>query len=268
MLDTIIHRWLRVPYTLHVRYHKKAKKSRASVLFVHGIGNTGEGWQEVIDQLPRDISIMTIDLLGFGDSPRPEWAKYSVKTQARSIIATLIKLRLTKKIIIVGHSLGSLVAIEVAKSYPLLVESLVLCSPPLYDSQNDKNYLLRRLFRVASNRPDDFVRLSGVAAKYNLINPTFNVTHDNFHSYMATLRASILTQTSLQDVKKINLPIYIIAGKADPWIKKRNLNQVIDENSHASLTMIMARHEIRKRYAKTISQIIEQISKHHKPTVK
>src|SRR5438094_99045 len=129
MMSAIIHRWLRLPYTLHVRYNKKPKKPHATVLFIHGLGNTGDAWKEVIDKLPDDIRVISIDLLGFGQSPRPNWAVYNAKTQARSVLATFLKLRLRTPVYVVGHSLGALVGIEVAKRYPLLVKGLVLCSP-------------------------------------------------------------------------------------------------------------------------------------------
>ena len=65
-------------------------------------------------------------MLGFGQSPRPQWAVYDAKTQARSVIATLLKLRFSTPLTIVGHSLGALVAIEMALRYPLLVKKLFL----------------------------------------------------------------------------------------------------------------------------------------------
>src|SRR5690606_30746293 len=122
-----------------------------------------------------DIRIVTIDLLGFGDSPSPDWAVYNAKTQARSVLATYFKLRIVGPVRIVGHSLGALTAIEVAKRYPLLVKSMILCSPPLYDTSEmpqklrlKSDGLLRRVYRSVVERPDEFVKLSAIAMKYNL----------------------------------------------------------------------------------------------------
>ena len=94
MWDRIIHHWLRVPYTLHTTVDRRVKKPKATVVFIHGIGHSGEAWQEVIDKLPNDIRIISIDLLGFGQSPKPHWAIYSVRLQARTFIATILRLRI------------------------------------------------------------------------------------------------------------------------------------------------------------------------------
>lgn len=89
MFDRIIHRWLKIPYTHFTwKHYRKPKKPRATVLFIHGIGNSGDAWKDVIERLPKDVRIISIDLLGFGKSPRPKWAIYNTKTQANAVLAT------------------------------------------------------------------------------------------------------------------------------------------------------------------------------------
>ena len=265
MIGTIVHRYLRVPYTLHVQHIHKPKKPRGVVLFIHGIGNSGDAWSEVIEKLPRDVGVIAIDLLGFGDSPKPEWAVYSAKVQARSVLATYFKLRITSPVIIVGHSLGSLVAIEIAKRYPLIVKSLILCSPPLYDTAEVKkrfdvrpDSLLRQLYSSAYERPDEFVKLSSVAMKYNLINKSFNVTSDNVASYMATLQTMIINQTSLHDAQAIKVPTTIIHGTLDPVVIAKNLKLVVRTNPHVALTSVLAGHEVRGLFVGAVVRAVQQ----------
>lgn len=264
MFDAITHRWLRIPYTLTVRYIQRPRRHpRATIVFIHGIGNTGDAWRDVIAKLPSDVRIIAIDLLGFGDSAKPDWATYNAKTQARSVVATYLSLGLASPAIIVGHSLGSLVAIEIAKRYPLLVRSLILCSPPLYKLPPGKNRfslrtedLLRQLYNTAYNRPDDFLRLSAIAMKYNLINRSFNVTSSNVASYMATLRAAIINQTSFADAHKLTVPTSILYGTLDPVVIGKNLKQLADDTPHIALTTIIASHEVRGRYVTAVVKAI------------
>jgi cis-3-alkyl-4-acyloxetan-2-one decarboxylase len=93
--------------------------------------------------------VIVVDLLGFGDSPKPDWATYDARTQAQSLAKTLLGLGLTQRVVLVGHSMGSLVAVEFAKRYPALVKALVLCSPPLYnvDPRDDKRLL--KILRIS-----------------------------------------------------------------------------------------------------------------------
>lgn len=256
MFDTLLHRWLRMPYRLHVYADRLPRKATGTVVFLHGLGNSGAAWDEVASKLPPGIRTISLDLLGFGASEKPSWAVYDVKTQARSVIVTLLRLRLSGRVVLVGHSLGGLVAVEVAKRYPLLIRSLVLCSPPFYDPQVDSNRLLRSAFRRAQYHPERFVKLASLATKYNLINKSFRVGEDNIESYLATLGASILTQTSLADAKALNKPMILLFGLIDPWVKKRNLRAVTEANPRATLKTFVAGHEVRGPYVREVVQAV------------
>lgn len=264
MLDTFTHRWLRVPYTLNVRHYQRPKKPQMTILFIHGIGNSGDAWNEVLVRLPSNVRVITIDLLGFGDSAKPNWAVYSAKTQARSVLATLFKLRLRSPVVVVGHSLGALVAVEMAKRYPLLVRSLILCSPPFYQTDEIKSLLprsdkiLRRLYTSVRNNPEQFVKLSAFAMKYNLINPSFNVTVENIDSYVAALEAMIINQTSLDDVQKLHMPITIIKGTLDPFVVGKNLRRIAKNKPNVTLKTIVAAHEVKGLFVPAVIRSIEE----------
>lgn len=266
MLSRIAHQYLRVPFTLNIHYVTKPSKPVATVLFLHGIGNSGDAWTKVINHLPDNVRIISIDLLGFGGSPKPTWAMYNAKNQARAVLATYLKLGRVSPVIIIGHSLGSLVAIELAKRYPIMVKRLILCSPPLYRTNlvaSSRYYIssddvLKQLYQSASNRPDDFVRLSAVAAKYNLINESFNVTTDNVASYMATLKTMIINQTSLEDVTKLTMPITIIRGTFDPLVVSKNINTLAKSHQNINSVTVLAGHEVRGNYVKAVVKEIKQ----------
>lgn len=260
MFSTILHRWLRIPYTLHVRYIRSPKRPRQTILFIHGLGSSGNHWKEVLEGLPKDLRVITIDLLGFGDSPAPQWAAYNTRTQARSIIATLIKLRVTTPLVIVGHSLGALVAIETAKRYPLIAKRLILCSPPLYTDDNSEllngETVLKRLYRAAEDYPEKFIYLNRLGFKYKLLRGDQNITNETIGTYLATLNSAILNQTSLADAKKLNVSTLIIRGRLDPLIIPRNLTNLAKANPNVTLKTISSGHDIRGRFVTAVIDAI------------
>lgn len=264
MFDAFIHKWLHVPYALHVRTHHYATKPRATLVFIHGLGTTGAAWNSVIKELPKDVTVISIDLLGFGESPHPAWATYSAKTQARSVIATLLTLRLTSSVILVGHSMGSLVAVEIAKRYPLLVRSLILCSPPFYKMETEAKSLfpngdkiLLDLFKYSKDHPESFVKIAELALRYGLVNTEFAVTSETVGTYMAALEASIINQTSLNDAKRLTVPMKLIMGQLDPVVIKRNLKELVQGNKNRELTTVIAAgHEVRGRLVPAVVHAI------------
>ena len=267
MLDTVIHRWLKVPYALHAEVFASEQKSVATVLFIHGIGNKGRAWDEVIEKLPKNIKVVIVDLLGFGESPNPSWALYNARTQARSVLTTIFKLRLRSPIIMVGHSLGALVAVDVARRYPLIVRSLILCSPPFYQLHEDEKRLLPRvdkvltdIYKTVQKYPEQFLQFAAMAMRYKLINNDFSVTDKNIDSYMATLEAAIINQTSFEDVSKLKLPIKILHGTLDPVVVARNLKELARDNSNIKLRSVLAGHEIKGRLVDETVIAISQAS--------
>lgn len=271
MFDVLIHKWLRVPYGLYVHTSNRVKKPRATVLFIHGIGNSGIAWEKVTRRLPSDIRVVTIDLLGFGSSPKPRWALYNVRRQATSVMMTYLRLRLSGKVIVVGHSLGALVAVELAKRYPLIVSSLILCSPPFLNPAlverrfvPHMDQVLKDIYRAIQKFPEQFIRISRLAAKIGIINKAFTVTDEDVYSYMGALEASIVNQTSLTDAEKLKLPIDIIYGTLDPVIVVKNIKLLARRNTNVSIKSVVIGHEVRRQYitavVKTLDNAILRLS--------
>jgi cis-3-alkyl-4-acyloxetan-2-one decarboxylase len=110
MLDKIIHRWLRIPYTLNVHYFSRPEKPKATILLIHGLGTSWKTWMPLEPYLPKGARVIAIDMLGFGNSPKPDWKSYNVHDQAASIVATLRREFINNVDIVIGHSMGSLAA--------------------------------------------------------------------------------------------------------------------------------------------------------------
>jgi len=263
MFDLLLHKYLRLPYRLNVHIDQNPKSSRATVLLLHGMGNSGASWDEVVKKIPNDIRVISVDLLGFGESPSPRWMKYNISIQAKSVIATLLRENIRQPLIIVGHSMGSLIAVEIAKRYPLIVKSLILCSPPFYSNVESKtllpnqNALLKQFYKFIIKNPQSIVDAAPLALKLRIVGNAFNVTKENVDVYMAVLESSIIHQSSFEDVKKLRKPIRLLHGRFDPVVIKKNLQEVVVANKHAQLSLIMAGHELMDNY---IPAVVKEIT--------
>ncbi|MEQ8486748.1 MAG: alpha/beta hydrolase [Pseudomonadales bacterium] len=118
------------------RLHTEERGNPASartLVFVPGLGGTTRYWASRLGFLEERYRIVLIDVLGFGESPRP-WLRYSV---ARHIEALADALAAYGPATIVGHSLGALLAIAYAAHYPHRTDGLVLIGMPCFASQRD-----------------------------------------------------------------------------------------------------------------------------------
>lgn len=260
------HKYLRIPYALNVHEFQSPKKPKATFVLIHGIGGTFHTWDQVVAKMPEDVRIIGIDLLGFGKSPKPGWATYNAKTQARSLGVTLLKMATLQRPIIVGHSLGSLVAIETAKRYPFIPSRLVLCSPPFYKPEATGEFaksaddMLRMLYRTAKKYPKQLEQLSALAVKLGLANSALNITSDNITSYMAALESSIINQTSMQDVAKLRLPIDIFYGRFDPVVIKKHIVAIEKNQSNVAARKLNTAHEITGGYVDVVAKHLTELA--------
>lgn len=263
LFDKFWHKTLGVPYTLSVREYRTVRKAKHTLVFLHGIGSSGAAWSGVVSRLVNQpVNIVVLDLLGFGDSPRPAWAKYDAKTQARAVNKTVaLKIR-TRSAVLVGHSMGSLVAIECAKR-SRRYSGLLLASPPLYDDKTDK-YLpdrdrqLVKLYDMMTRHPKRIVKISAIARKYGLIGHAFDVTESTVGEYIAALKAAIINQTSLVDIKLLKLPIRIVYGTLDPLVIGSHIRSLNKERSNVTVKSFLGSHDVEGRYVTVIIKYINE----------
>lgn len=79
-----------------------------AVILLHGIASSASTFELVVPRLRETHRVIAIELLGFGDSPAPPDADYTIDEHVAAIAATIRSLRLRGPFTLVGHSLGSL----------------------------------------------------------------------------------------------------------------------------------------------------------------
>lgn len=128
--------------TLHVGYD--IGKGKPLVL-LHGIESSHSYWEPVASVLAENHRVIALDLLGFGQSPKPLNIAYSLDDHVDWVVRTLDELGV-KNYDIAGHSLGSLVSLGVAAKNPKNIRSLTLLSPVLVEDMYESNkFVLKQL---------------------------------------------------------------------------------------------------------------------------
>ncbi|CAN5565407.1 hypothetical protein BH23ACT6_BH23ACT6_19810 [soil metagenome] len=97
----------------------------ATVLLLHGIGRSLEDWNEQHDLLSERHRVISLDLPGFGYTPRSP-AGMGLASLADAAVATLDALGHVGSVHLVGNSLGGAVAMTLLARHPERVSSLTL----------------------------------------------------------------------------------------------------------------------------------------------
>ena len=99
------------------------------LLFLHGVTSHWQSSFPVMPAFALRWQLYALDLRGHGRSGRAA-GTYRIVDYAADVVAFL-RQRVTRPTVIVGHSLGAIIALAVASDAPELVRALVLEDPPL-----------------------------------------------------------------------------------------------------------------------------------------
>ncbi len=258
------HRLLKRPYRL-----ASATDSGSGhvVVLLHGIGRSGSVWRYVVAALlgMGNCRVVAYDLLGFGASPKPEWLDYTVDDHASSVIASLLGLHARAPVVLVGHSMGCLVAVRVAYRRPDLVKQLVLYEMPLYDGLPDK-----RRYRL---RLDWYFKFF---EQITQLNPTFNpdsarlverlarrvvgveINAETWQPFIKSLQHTIMEQTAAADIQALEMPMDVIYGSRDMLVIRGKVAHIF-KTAASNITV----HTIRERHVishKASQFLVERIA--------
>ncbi|KAJ1699167.1 hypothetical protein LUZ63_007679 [Rhynchospora breviuscula] len=110
-----------------------------NVIFIHGFLSSSSFWaQTVFPQTTQpNFKLFAMDLLGFGRSPKPADCLYKLEDHTGMIVKSVIESYQLESFHLVAHSMGCIIALNLAAKYPDRVKSVTLLAPPYYPSNGE-----------------------------------------------------------------------------------------------------------------------------------
>ena len=139
-----------------MRYREIGRQNRDAVFLLHGYTDSSRSWERVAPLLHRLLpgaDIIIPDLRGHGDSSMPAGAscpaepKNCFQWTAFAADIAFMDARHIYRAAIVAHSMGTLVAQELALSYPHRVSHLILISTAAAGQEPAVDFLLNQVSR-------------------------------------------------------------------------------------------------------------------------
>lgn len=244
------------------------------MVFLHGLGSSGRYWQAIITELKTGKQV-SYDLLGFGESAKPRPFKYSLADQAKALRASLRTDLPFKKVILVGHSMGGLVALQFALLYPNKVKKLVLTNVPVLLSTQDFDTVAKRYSElpdrlrnkvhgkvITAMHNSDLVKKHVLPryARYKLKRPEFDMydmDHLSPYAYQQSLQHVMQNPLQLDVFRGLQVPVVIIQASHDRAVIDGNITKLAKVLPNARILHVQATHQFPRMQPKKFAHILQ-----------
>jgi pimeloyl-ACP methyl ester carboxylesterase len=108
---------------INLPYAEHGDPGGVPVVLLHGLSDSHLCWERILAELPDSIHAYAVTARGHGDASRP--GSYTVDDMAQDTVEFMDAVGL-RSAIVVGHSMGSIVATRVAIDHPDRVAGLVI----------------------------------------------------------------------------------------------------------------------------------------------
>ena len=214
------------------------------VLLLHGFCESGSYWRPLSNELSKKFQIICPDLHGFGLSPLPSEA-FSLEYIAELLVAWA-KSSGISSCIIIGHSMGGYISLEILRKYPDFVKGIGLLNSSAFEDPPDK--------KENRNKLIELIKKNGVASFLSTFVPSLfypenlsahqgiidelrkeglSIAPETVMSYAAAMRDRV---DSIDLLKKNHDRILLISGKYDQNVplekSKAMAKHLANENVH------------------------------------
>jgi magnesium chelatase accessory protein len=235
--------------TKHLTWHiqqwtdKKTDKEKPLLLLLHGTGASTHSWRDIAPILASKYRVLAPDLPGHAFSSQPDNRWMSLKGMADAIDELLSDLGDLKPDLIVGHSAGAAIAIQLALNNGYGPQLIVSINGALLPLDNFSSLLfspIAKLLNMNPLVPKIFAwRASNTKVTKNLINGTGSKLDEDGLRYYASLisnsqhTSGVLKMMANWDltwlnknIAKLCIPLTMIVGDNDRTLPPSLANRV------------------------------------------
>jgi pimeloyl-ACP methyl ester carboxylesterase len=238
------------------------------LLMLHGFFGEKTCWLPLIELLQSQFRCISLDMLGFGESSKPE-IRYDVAVEVAFVRQVVEQLNI-EPCCIIGHSFGGWVASAYSLKYPNSVSSLVLAAPAgIRDDSFCGQYdALRPLLWEtpavdwALQLAKPFASLAGKSEKLQEISGWRRelMSQPVARSFlMSRMRPEDAVDTVEKEIHQLQIPTLVIAADSDETIPLWHCETYTNEIPGAELVIIPnSTHGLPQTQAQIMAKLIRK----------
>ena len=211
--------------------HTEISGSGTPIVLLHGFLASSHYYKTIAKRLESTHQVIRVDLLGHGASPKPRDTPYTYNDQIQSLYYTLDQLNIARPFMLVGHSMGALLALRYTRTYPEQVSRLVLFNPPMFSSPEEAyddiaatglRYRVMLFSRVQKQlwRAIKILPRNPLNSRHPVsLTDMLRVGHQ---ARVGSLRNVVMQGNIFTEIEEITTPTMIVVGRKDRVIYLKN----------------------------------------------
>ena len=223
--------------------------AKLTVIMIHGIATDSSSFSKALAYLEgttsmRDVRFVAFDLLGAGKSLTSDDLEYNFSEQLSALELSIKKLNLKTPVVLVGHSMGTMIVARNLANHKRGIKKVVLLSPPIYRKEEIEHPAFKagmeQFFAYVKQKSADTLK-----AKY------FNNAIENI----------VLNKNNFGFFEKISKPTVMIYGETDTFIAPHNIVAIAKYNPNVDICCTPDGHSIsHEKYTKLLNILEETLN--------
>lgn len=218
-------------------------------VLIHGIGVSSRYFRPLAEELARTATVHTIDLPGHGRSPKPRRA-LSVPEYSYAVWKAIEELKVEQPLL-VGHSMGCQIVVEMATMQPEVAPALVLLAPTNFPPERG---FWQQSLRLGQDTLREPMRVNAVV----LSDYAFRC---GLPWYLKTVPAML--QNHIEDeIINVAVPVLVVRGTNDPIVPAAWTSAVARLAMSGSMTQVAGEsHVMMYRSAATVAALCRGVAR-------
>ncbi|MFC4323449.1 alpha/beta fold hydrolase [Litchfieldia salsa] len=211
---------------IHYEYYKNSS-DKPTLVLIHGFLSSTFSFRRLIPLLADHFSVIAIDFPPFGKSGKSKTFTYSYHNIAKTFLLFLKELNI-KNVILVGHSMGGQLSLQMAKQHPTIVDKIILLCSSAYSKPVKKSIIYSSYLPFFHHYVKFWLARRGVIN--NLLNVVYNkslIDEEMIKGYSSPFTNNEIfvgltkfirdreEELSSTELKRIATPCLLIWGKHD-----------------------------------------------------
>jgi pimeloyl-ACP methyl ester carboxylesterase len=254
-----------------VNTHLIRKGKGKPLILVHGVFSSSCVWRKNIDELSQHFDVIAVDLKGYGYSDKPADGKYS-REYIRQFVLDFMEALKVDRAILVGHSWGGGIAVDLALHHPERVEKLILIDSTGYPPKSSLIAWLLKLpgigrFLLAASDRKTF---ENILKEKVFFNPGL-VTKEEVEGWMRPYYVRGAAQAALElrnyhfdmaeEIRNISQPTLIIWGREDKTLPVEMTERFRQDIKNSVLQIIPnCGHNPQEEKPEEVNELIKQFA--------